>query len=103
MKRNHTGGIRMKASRYIASALAALAFAAGAALGQGFPNKPVKLLIPYTPGAHADLLARTLAQKLSEEWGQPVVVDNRPGGGGTIGTLVGSRAAPDGYTLLMTA
>ncbi len=68
-----------------------------------YPNKPVKLVIPYTPGAHADLLARTLAQKLSEYWGQPVVVDNRPGGGGSIGTLAGSRAAPDGYTILMTA
>lgn len=70
---------------------------------QAYPNKPVKLVIPYTPGAHADLLARTLAQSLSEMWGQPVVVENKPGGGGTIGTLAGSRAAPDGYTLLMTA
>lgn len=70
---------------------------------QPYPGKPVKLVIPYTPGAHADLLARTVAQKLSDDWGQPVVVENRPGGGGTIGTLAGSRAAPDGYTLLMTA
>ena len=69
----------------------------------GYPNKVVKLVIPYTPGAHADLLARTVAQKLSEYWGQPVVVENKPGGGGAIGTLAGSRAAPDGYTLLMTA
>lgn len=84
--------------------LALLAFGAGAvAHAQPYPNKPVKLVIPYTPGAHADLLARTLAQKLSDEWGQPVVVENKPGGGGTIGTLAGSRAAPDGYTLLMSA
>ena len=69
----------------------------------GYPNKPVKLVIPYTPGAHADLLARVVAQKLSEYWGQPVVVENKPGSGGAIGTLAGSRAAPDGYTLLMTA
>ena len=51
---------------------------AGAGHAQPYPNKPVKLVIPYAPGAHADLLARTIAQKLSDEWGQPVVVDNRP-------------------------
>jgi len=88
-------------------AIAALAMtwlgAVSPAAAQPYPNKPVKLVIPYTPGAHADLLARTLAQGLSELWGQPVVVENKPGGGGTIGTLAGSRAAPDGYTLLMTA
>ncbi len=91
-------------SRFVGLLLAAaLVPAVAFAQTQGFPNRPVKLVIPYTPGAHADLLARTLAQKLSEEWGQPVVVENRPGGGGTIGTLAGSRAAPDGYTMLMTA
>lgn len=73
------------------------------ASAQPYPNKPVRLVIPYTPGAHADLLARTLALQLSEQWKQPVVVENRPGGGGTIGTLAGARAAPDGYTLLMSA
>jgi len=96
----------MNASRRIVVAgLAALAAAASLAQAQEapYPNKPVKLVIPYTPGAHADLLARTVAQKLSEYWGQPVVVENRPGGGGSIGTLAGSRAAPDGYTILMTA
>lgn len=83
----------------IRSLLAPLAVGLAVALPAGaqpYPNKPVKLVIPYTTGAHADLLARTVAQKLSEEWGQQVVVDNRPGGGGTIGTLAGSRAAPDG-------
>ena len=87
------------------------AFLLGCALGasippaaaQPYPNKSVKLVIPYTPAAHADLLARTLAQGLSDIWGQPVVVENKPGAGGTIGTLAGSRAAPDGYTLLMSA
>ncbi len=93
----------MKASRLLALVVIGAAFVSSLAVGQAWPTKPVKLLIPYTPGAHADLLARTLAQKLSEEWGQPVIVENRPGGGGTIGTLAGSRAAPDGYTLLMTA
>ncbi len=91
--------------RTFIACLAALAAALPAAHAQEapYPNRPVKLVIPYTPGAHADLLARTVAQKLSEYWGQPVVVDNRPGGGGSIGTLAGSRAAPDGYTILMTA
>lgn len=61
------------------------------------------MIIPYTTGAHADLLARVVAQKLSELWSQPVVVDNRPGGGGSIGTLAGAKAAPDGYNLLLTS
>ncbi len=84
-----------------ALALPLAVLAAGPA--DGYPNRAVKLVIPYTPGAHADLLARTLAQKLSEMWKQPVVVDNRPGGGGSIGTGIGARSAPDGYTLIMSA
>jgi tripartite-type tricarboxylate transporter receptor subunit TctC len=68
-----------------------------------YPNRPVKLIIPYTPGAHADLLARAVAQKLSEQWNQSVVVENRAGGGGSIGTLAGAKAPNDGYNLLMTS
>jgi tripartite-type tricarboxylate transporter receptor subunit TctC len=82
---------------------AALALPLAAVAADGYPNRLVKLVIPYTPGAHADLLARTLAQKLSEMWKQPVIVDNRPGGGGSIGTAIGARSAPDGYTLIMSA
>jgi len=93
---------------YITPLFTLLTYLFGAAVAtaapvDGYPNRTVKLVIPYTTGAHADLLARTLAQKLSEMWKQPVVVDNKPGGGGSIGTLAGARAAPDGYTLLMSA
>ncbi len=68
-----------------------------------WPSRPVRMIIPYTPGAHADLLARAVAQKLTEMWGQSVVVENRPGGGGSIGTLAGSKAPNDGYSLLMSS
>ena len=90
----------------LAASLLALAPAASAIAqdaAQGYPNRTVRLVIPYTPGAHADLLARTVAQKLSEAWKQQVIVENKPGGGGTIGTAIGSHATPDGYTLLMSA
>ncbi|MDQ2962359.1 MAG: tripartite tricarboxylate transporter substrate binding protein [Pseudomonadota bacterium] len=74
---------------------------ASAALGQGYPNKPVHVVVPFTAGSATDILARTFGQKLSEMWSQPVVVDNRPGAGGTIGAAVVAKAAPDGYTLLV--
>ena len=93
--------------RRVATSVAAFALAlpvaCSAAGVEGYPNRPVKLVIPYTPGAHADLLARTVAQKLAEIWKQPVIVENRPGGGGSIGTSIGAKAAPDGYTMLMSA
>jgi len=72
-----------------------------AAFSQGYPNKPVHVVVPFTAGSATDILARTYGQKLSEMWGQPIVVDNRPGAGGTIGAAVVAKAAPDGYTLLV--
>src|SRR6266498_3480420 len=71
------------------------------AFGQGYPNKPVHVVVPFTAGSATDILARTYGQKLSEMWSQPVVVDNRPGAGGTIGAAVVAKSPPDGYTLLV--
>lgn len=71
------------------------------AFGQGYPSKPVHVVVPFTAGSATDILARTFGQKLSEIWSQPVVVDNRPGAGGTIGAAVVAKSAPDGYTLLV--
>lgn len=68
-----------------------------------FPTKPVTLVVPYTAGGLTDVLARIVAPKLAEKWGQNVVVENRAGGGTTIGTAHVARAAGDGHTLLMTA
>ncbi len=77
---------------------------AGIALGaqaQGYPAKPVRLIVPFPPGGSVDYVARTISQKFSEYMGQNVIVDNRGGASGTIGTYEAARAAPDGYTLLL--
>jgi len=92
----------MKLMRNLA-ALVLCTFAAGVASGQGYPNKPVKLIVPFTAGSATDILARTVGQKLTEMWGQSVIVDNRPGAGGTIGTAIAAKSPPDGYTLLVNS
>ena len=68
---------------------------------QGFPSKPVKIIVAFPPGGGTDIVARLLGQKLGDAWGQPVVVENRAGASGTIGTELAARADPDGYTLFM--
>ncbi len=78
---------------------AALALAAGAA-AQPYPARPIKLIVPFPPGSTPDIVGRTLGQKLTESWGQPVVVENRTGAGGNIGTDAAAKSAPDGYTLV---
>jgi tripartite-type tricarboxylate transporter receptor subunit TctC len=82
--------------------LAALA-APAAGLAQGYPNRPVRLVVPFPPGGPADALGRTLADQLNKMWGQPVIIENRGGAGGNLGAEVVARAAPDGYTLLLNA
>lgn len=80
---------------------AALAAAAGNAIGQSYPIKPIRFIVPYAPGGPTDLLARILGQKLTEAWGQPVVVENRAGANGNIGAEAVARSAADGYTLFL--
>ena len=85
------------------AALLLLAAAAVSASAQEFPVKPVRWIVPYAPGGSSDILARLIGQKLAESWGRAVIVDNRPGAAGNIGTEVVAHAAPDGYTLLLVA
>ena len=84
------------------ASLAAL-FASTSALAQEWPSRPLKIIVPYTPGTGQDTIARTIAPKLTEKFGQPVVIENRPGASGNIGMEAVAKAPPDGYTLLMTA
>jgi tripartite-type tricarboxylate transporter receptor subunit TctC len=81
-------------------ALATLAFA-GAALAQAWPSKAIKIIVPYPPGGTSDILARAVGQKLQETWGQPVVVENKPGATGNIGADLVAKSPADGYTVLL--
>ena len=69
--------------------------------GQAYPTKPIRLIVPFPPGGSTDILARSVAQKLTEAWGQQVIIDNRGGAGGTIGAELAGKAPHDGYTLMM--
>jgi tripartite-type tricarboxylate transporter receptor subunit TctC len=82
--------------------LALLAFAATTVLAQTYPTKPIRLVVPFSPGGASDLTARTVAQKMSEQMGQTIVVDNKPGANGVLGIDIVAKAPPDGYTLLLT-
>lgn len=90
----------MTACRWLAAAALA-ACAAGGAVAQTYPVKPIRFIIPFTPGGNTDVLGRILALKMTESFGQQVVIDNRPGAGGTLGVEQTARANPDGYTIVM--
>ena len=68
-----------------------------------YPNKPIRIVVPFPPGGSTDFFARSIGQKLSEAWGQQVIVDNRTGANGIVGTEIVAKSAPDGYNLLMCA
>ncbi len=83
------------------SIVALLASATAIAQPAAYPTKPIRIVVAYTPAGATDILARTIGQKLTEAWGQAVIIDNRPGANGNIGTEYAAKATPDGYTLLM--
>jgi tripartite-type tricarboxylate transporter receptor subunit TctC len=85
------------------AALAIILAGAWPAAAQPYPNKPIHMIVGFAAGGGTDIAARMVAQKLSDALGQPVIIDNRPGAGGTTGNLAAAKASPDGYTLLMTA
>ena len=95
----------LKTTLLKSSLLLAMGFAAAStclsALAQSYPNKPVKIIVPFAAGGPADVYARFMAQRLQDALGQPFVVDNKPGAGSVIGTDVAAKSAPDGYTLLL--
>src|SRR5436853_2032315 len=82
---------------------AALLAAASSSWAQEYPTKPIRWIIPYPTGGTSDFLARLIGQKLTEAWKQPVLVDNRSGANGNIGTELAAKAPPDGYTLILVA
>ena len=91
----------MKRTRSASQALlvACLLFSGGVCAQANYPMKPIRLVLPFPPGGSTDIVARMVGQKLTESWGQPVLVDNRPGGGGNVAAEAVSRAPPDGYAL----
>jgi tripartite-type tricarboxylate transporter receptor subunit TctC len=88
--------------RTTAALLAALSLSASPSFGQAYPTRPVRIIIPFAAGGPADFLMRLVGPKLSEAWGQPLIIDNRGGGNQVIGSELAARSPPDGYTLLTT-
>ena len=86
---------------WIASVIALVVFCAAPAQAQNYPAKPIHILVPYAPGGISDIASRIVGAKLTEAWGQQVLVENRPGGNGFIAMAAAAKAAPDGYTMVM--
>ena len=93
----------MKNGTLLVAALCVLAILPAGAMAQAWPTKAIRLMVPFPPGGSTDIVARIVAQKLSERLGQPLVIENRGGGGGTLGTAATAKAAPDGYNLAVAS
>ena len=96
--------VRVRSVLATALSMAALATAPGAAQAQtDYPNKPIRLVVTFAPGSSPDIVARTIATPLAQVLGQPLVIENRAGAGGTVGVDLVAKSPPDGYTLMVTA
>ncbi len=82
---------------------AAMLLGTSLALAQGYPSKPIRIVVPFTPGSATDIMARIVGEKLGAAWGQTVIVENKPGAGGTVGSAFVAKSEPDGYTLLVVS
>src|SRR5688572_17964147 len=82
--------------------LLAFALLSANAFAQTFPSKPIRIVVPYAAGGTSDILARQIGPKITDAWGQPVIVENKPGANGNVGADFVAKSAPDGYTLLLT-
>ena len=89
----------MKTTKFLATC--ALALASGAALAQAYPSRPIKFLVPFSPGSGTDIIARTVGEAMGRSMGQPVLIENKPGAGGTIGAAQVAKSDPDGHTILV--
>lgn len=88
----------MTSFRFAVCASLALLLSTGFAQAQEWPSKPIRMVVPYPPGGGTDIVARIVNEKLAPELGQPIIIDNKGGAGGSVGTEIAAHAAPDGYT-----
>ena len=100
---SQASAVSSRLTRGLAAVSFALAGAAAFAQSSPFPNRPIRIIVPYSAGTGSDVLARTIGHSITEKTGQPVLIENRDGGGSLIGTLAAAKAAPDGYTILIAA
>jgi len=103
MVRSQCGQTRYRLIQLVAALSLALTGAVAIAQTASYPNRPIRVIVPYSPGTGSDVLARTLGKEVSDKAGQPVVVENRDGGGSLVGTLAVAKAPADGYTILIAA